>query len=62
MEKNNLLSLEVGEAKRIVYLLNNHQKLISILKIPDIIKEPLLNDINSIRKILDKFEEIKEKK
>jgi hypothetical protein len=61
MENNKeiILSIELSEVKRIVYLLNNHQKLLSMLKMPEVLKGTLDNDIISIRRILDKFKEVK---
>lgn len=52
----NNTTIEIGlhDAKRAIYLLNNHQKLLSMLKTPDVLKVSLSNDISTVCRILEK--------
>jgi hypothetical protein len=56
-----MVGVALHEAKRIAFLLNNHQKLINMLKIPEVLKSSLSSDIISVRKILERAKIIENK-
>lgn len=58
---SDIVIIKIGAIKKINFILNNHQRLINMCKITDVIKHSLHKDIIMVRHILQNGKEIEER-